>query len=82
MLITYSAQSKKALRKMPPITAGRIVEALEKVAENPSRPDADVRKLQGRDGYRLRVGDWRAIFTADGVVLTVVRVAPRGDAYK
>src|ERR671931_670643 len=30
----------------------------------------NVKKLQGReDEYRLRVGDWRVIFTQDGVIL-------------
>jgi mRNA interferase RelE/StbE len=30
---------------------------------------------------RLRAGDWRVIYTADLVVLLVVKVAPRGAAY-
>jgi mRNA-degrading endonuclease RelE of RelBE toxin-antitoxin system len=30
---------------------------------------------------RLRVGDWRVIYTADLVVLLVLKVAPRGSAY-
>ncbi|WP_349543147.1 type II toxin-antitoxin system RelE/ParE family toxin [Bradyrhizobium sp. ARR65] len=38
---------------------------------------------QGReDEYRLRVGDWRVIFTQDGVILSVLKVAPRSSAYE
>jgi mRNA-degrading endonuclease RelE of RelBE toxin-antitoxin system len=29
---------------------------------------------------RLRVGDWRVIYQ-DGMILQIVRVAPRGSAY-
>ena len=80
--ITYSPQARKALRKMQPRTARRILDALEKVAENPGRRDLDIRKLEGRDGYRLRVGDWRVLYTIGGLVLAVERIGPRGDVYK
>ena len=67
---------------MPRNTATRILTTIEKVAENPARADLDIRALQGRDGYRLRVGDWRVIYSQDGVVLAVERIAPRGKVYK
>jgi mRNA-degrading endonuclease RelE of RelBE toxin-antitoxin system len=44
-----------------------------------------VRRLAGTVGlYRLRVGDWRAIFRRDDQqrVITVAQVLPRGGAYK
>jgi mRNA interferase RelE/StbE len=41
-----------------------------------------VKKLQGRDGYRLRVGDWRVIFDRDGVVLAILEIGPRGSIYE
>ena len=60
----------------------RIFTAIEKVAENPATADLDIRALQSRDGYRLRVGEWRVIYSQDGVVLAVERIAPRGKVYK
>ncbi len=45
----------------------------------------EVRKLKGSaDRWRLRVGDWRAIFRydADGRVVHVVTVLHRSDAYR
>jgi mRNA interferase RelE/StbE len=42
----------------------------------------NVKKLQGRDGYRLRVGDWRVIFDRDGVVLDILEIGPRGSIYE
>jgi len=42
------------------------------------------KKLQGRPGYRLRVGDWRVIYEIgkDRVVIIVMKIAPRGEVYK
>jgi mRNA interferase RelE/StbE len=43
----------------------------------------NVKKLGGReDEYRLRVGNWRVIFSQDGVILDVLKVRPRGRAYE
>jgi mRNA-degrading endonuclease RelE of RelBE toxin-antitoxin system len=43
-----------------------------------------VKSLTGRPGeYRLRVGSWRVLFElAEGDVIVVYRVAPRGSAYQ
>lgn len=31
---------------------------------------------------RLRVGDWRVIFTEDGTVIAIIKIAPRGGVYE
>jgi mRNA interferase RelE/StbE len=41
----------------------------------------DVKKLRGSEQWRLRVGDWRVIFTQDGSMLKVEDVVNRRDAY-
>jgi len=44
----------------------------------------DVVKLSGSDTYRLRVGDWRLIFSLEegGLVILALRVLNRRDAYR
>ena len=66
---------------MPASTARRIVGKIEAYAENPASQANNVKKLEGEDGIRLRVGDWRVIML-DGDVIDVVRIGPRGSAYK
>ncbi len=41
-------------------------------------------KLKGRDGYRIRVGDYRALYLVDEEVheVTVYRVAHRREVYR
>jgi hypothetical protein len=43
----------------------------------------DIKRLRGSSEYRLRIGDWRVRFIRDGrqLMITVVRVLPRGRAY-
>ena len=60
----------------------RIAAAIELLRENPFPPRAV--KLTGRDAYRVRVGDYRIIYSADGTVMTilVIRVGHRRDVYR
>ena len=39
-------------------------------------------KLQGKDGYRRRVGDYRVVFDITETEVIVYKIAPRGQAYK
>jgi mRNA interferase RelE/StbE len=41
----------------------------------------DVKRLKGRAGCRLRVGDWRVIFIEEKTSITIVAVGNRSDIY-
>jgi len=41
----------------------------------------DVKRLKGRAGSRLRVGDWRVIFIEEKTSIIVVAVGNRRDIY-
>ena len=60
----------KALRMIDPADARRIQGAIALLARDPRPPGA--RALQGRPGLRVRVGDYRIIYTVDDDVLVVV----------
>jgi len=81
--ITYSKDALRTLQKMQPPIAKRIREKISLYASAPGSLTNNVITLQGIDpvAYRLRVGDWRVIFTDDGEVVAIIRVAPRGSAY-
>lgn len=71
----------KALRGIHPADRARVQGAIALLAVDPRPPGA--RALQGRDGYRVRVGDYRILYTIDDGVLLVVVVAlgHRRDVY-
>lgn len=69
---------------MPRTTALQIRDNLRQLALDPHAPNNTVAKLQGRDGYRMRVGDWRVIYEIhdDRLVVMVLDVGSRGGIYK
>ncbi len=68
---------------MQPKRAALIREKLADVAalEPPYQERQNVTKLVGREGYRLRIGDWRVLFAVSEQSLDVLTIAPRGSAY-
>jgi mRNA interferase RelE/StbE len=80
--ISYTRKALKALRRMPADTAQRIIAKIEQYAEEPETQGNNVTALKGREGIRLRVGDWRVIMNDDGVVLAVLEIGPRGSVYE
>jgi mRNA-degrading endonuclease RelE of RelBE toxin-antitoxin system len=93
LVLTDAAE--RDVRRLDRQVADRIAWALHRYAEEDR---GDVRRLQGADDeLRLRVGDWRVRLTnriqerpaappATGAVqvrvITVLRVLPRGRAYR
>ena len=47
-------------------------------------PEGDIKKLKGQEAYRLRVGDYRILYTIeyDVLVITVVAAGNRGQVYE
>ena len=72
----------KALRRVNPADTGRLRGAIAMLAEDP-RPPAS-RPLRGRDGWRLRVGDYRVLYTIrdDVLLIDVVAEAHMSSAYR
>jgi len=82
--ITYTTQAAKALLKMPRNTATLIREKVAEIANDPYASIPNARKLQGRPGYRLRVGDWRVIYEINQkkVVIIIMKIALRNEVYR
>lgn len=82
--LTYTKRAKKSLLSLPPNVARLIRDKLRQLAENPYATSNNATKLQGRPGYRLRVGNWRIIYEIQGdrLVILVLDVGPRGGIYQ
>lgn len=78
--IVIKKRAKKFLDKLPMNEKKRVVAAIEKLPES-----ENVKMLKGYDGiYRLRVGDYRIIYTIDNgeLIITVIDAGNRGQIYK
>ena len=79
VLTTLAAKQLGALEQT---AARRIQGAIELLRENPYPPKA--RKLSGRDGYRVRVGDYRILYDVVNhqLVIRVLKPVHRRDMYR
>lgn len=77
--LEFRPAALRALRKLDAETAARVRGALTLLAREPRPPGA--LKLSGRDAYRVRVGNYRIIYTIDDPqrVVVVVIVGHRSD---
>jgi mRNA interferase RelE/StbE len=83
----YTVELRPAARKqLDRVTAkyrARILRRLTALADDP-RPPGVIALAGADDLWRVRVGDYRIIYTIDGdrLVVTVVRVAHRREVYR
>ena len=78
MSITFTPADLRQWIRLNADIRGRIKAKLEMFAETGS---GDVKRLKGRAGSRLRVGDWRVIFYAEGDTIVVAAVGHRREIY-
>jgi mRNA interferase RelE/StbE len=79
--ISYTKSAIKVLRRVPTNAAVLIRTKIEAYAADPASQVNNVKSLKGREGIRLRVGDWRAIMDDKGNVLAVLAIGLRGGVY-
>jgi len=82
-LVIKASAAKELERVEPKRLRQRLAAALERLALDP-RP-AGCEKLAGvHDAYRLRQGDYRAVFAVDDQtrVVTIVKVGHRREVYR
>jgi mRNA interferase RelE/StbE len=80
MELDLKKAAKKQLSRLNEPELSLIAAALDKLEKEP--PEGDIKKLQGRDGYRLRAGGYRILFNIKDDKIIVTKISPRGGAYK
>lgn len=81
--IVFTNRAKKELLSLPYQVILIIETKIDSLADQP-RP-AGCKKLQGSENeYRIRIGNYRIIYTVEDVIkiVTIIKVADRKDAYK
>ncbi|KAF1086385.1 Plasmid stabilization system protein [Sporotomaculum syntrophicum] len=81
VVIANSVQ--KVIKKMDKPTRERIIKRIKELQKSPWA--GDVKPLKGLPGeLRTRVGDWRIIYSIDSdqLIIIILKVSSRGDAYK
>ena len=81
--LTFARSARKELQSLDSKVASRVISRIEVLAAVPRPPGC--KKLEGAINlWRLRVGDWRVIYSIDDSKLTVdiSAVRHRRDVYR
>ena len=81
--VLLSSSAERELKKLTPQSIARIVPRLESLSANP-RPSG-CKKLKGGDAeWRIRVGDYRVIYTINDpkLLVEVTRIRHRSEVYE
>lgn len=84
-LVVYLRDAERFIHKAPKNIALRILGHIDQVALNPLAQNTNLTKLkEPLDGYRLRVGDYRIIYTLDheSSRLIVAKIDHRSSVYR
>lgn len=77
--IIFQKAAIKFLKKQDKPTQTRLLHAISRLPDG-----TDIKKLQGYDMYRMRVGNMRVLYTIHEtiMVISIENIDSRGDVYK
>lgn len=82
MDIKYSKQAYKYLRKLHRPKADQIINMINKLPNEEENKMLDIKKMKGMDNlYRLRVNDYRVLYTPTYDIIMIEKIGSRGDVY-
>ena len=82
MIVAFRNVALQDLKRIAPTNVRRIRAKIDQYAADPAGLANMVRSISGAPALRLRVGDYRVIFTVEGDTLTVLQIGHRRDIYR
>ncbi|MYC33385.1 MAG: type II toxin-antitoxin system RelE/ParE family toxin [Chloroflexi bacterium] len=84
MRIEWSVRSIKDMRRLSPSNREWVIDKIEQYSEDPASLTNQVISLVNSDYLRLRVGNYRVIFSVENgavAILLILRVRHRRESY-
>ena len=73
--IEWTPKATRDLRRLAPLERGRVIEKVEQYAANPESLRNQVARLLESAYFRLRIGDYRVLFTIEETAIAIMVVA-------
>ena len=83
--VKFTKSARKEFQRLPKRIQGRVVEALSFLAGNPYSELLQIKKLRGVDElYRIRIGDYRLVYTVEAkeLIVILVKIGHRQEVYR
>lgn len=80
--IELASRARKELFKLSKEAQARLTEAIDALQKEP-RPQG-AKKLMGQEGYRIRKGDYRVLYTIEDLarLVKIYRIGHRREVYR
>jgi len=78
--IIWDKGASDELDKLEAVVARRIAKKVRELEDDPY--SLDVKRLKGSEAFRLRVGDYRIIFSIEKDTLFILKVGHRKNIYR
>jgi len=80
--IRWHRKAHKELQGLPKVEQRKIVEAIERLIDNPSQGKSLKGRWQGL--FRIRVGKYRVIYSieSDQMLILILKIGHRKDVYR
>lgn len=77
--IVFQKAAEKFLKKQDRKTQERLISAISQLPKG-----TDIKRLQGYDLYRMRIGSIRVLYSIDDIIkiISIENIDNRGDVYK
>jgi mRNA interferase RelE/StbE len=80
--IVFTHAAARQMDALAPAVRSLIEAKLDLLAIDPAALANQIKRLKGSSALRLRVADYRVIFTDDGVILEIIKIGVRGSNYR
>lgn len=77
--IVWDEKIFDSLNKFESTISRRIYKKVEELSDNPF--SKDIKRLKGSNDFRLRVGDYRVIFSIEQNIIQILKVGHRKNIY-
>ena len=83
--VEFIKEAAEELSRIDPIWQKRILNKIKILSADPKNLANNIKKIKGkyRDYYRLRVGDYRVIYSRenDRLIIIIIRIGHRREIY-
>ena len=82
--VEWTIKAMRDLRRLAPLERRRVIGKVEQYAANPDTLRNQVSRLLDSAYYRLRIGDYRVLFTIEEAAIAIMvaaRIRHRREAY-
>ena len=82
MKILFVKSAEKELLRLKKSLAQRIFQKISLLKNNPYGQNSQ--KLEGNKGYRIRIGDYRVVYTIDkeNKIILIIKIGHRREIYR